>query len=220
MSFWPTEGPLPILIASKDDMKRYEMYWNMHRWMQYEDFHVGILHGWWSWSEVLSGWDPRLATHVLGGLAKAQTQGLTGAGWKQIWKTNDMNWFFRKKIMKYDLYKYMLYIIVPFWTVNVDGNILQFFFKSFLQKALSYDQFSPRYRSSTKSSLKVILLHIPIYSQLEDHWNLDIEENCFWRPKTFVCRVAFYVLYYSECWGQTWHNFVECPRTFGRKNTC
>ena len=151
---------------------------------------------------------------------RRKLRGLTGAGWKQIWKTNDMNWFFRKKIMKYDLYKYMLYIIVPFWTVNVDGNILQFFFKSFLQKALSYDQFSPRYRSSTKSSLKVILLHIPIYSQLEDHWNLDIEENCFWRPKTFVCRVAFYVLYYSECWGQTWHNFVECPRTFGRKNTC
>lgn len=78
MSFWPTEGPLPILIASKDDMKRYEEIWNMHRWMQYEDFHVGILHGWWSWSEVLSGWDPRLATHVLGGLAKAQTQGPNG----------------------------------------------------------------------------------------------------------------------------------------------
>lgn len=39
----------------------------------------------------------------------------------------------------------------------------------------------------------------------------------FWRPKTFSCRVAFYVLYSSERWGQTWHNFLECPRTLGRK---
>ncbi len=68
MRFWPTQQPLQISIALKDDMKRNEIHMpNMQS------------KSWWSWSKVISGWDPRLATHVLGGLAKAQSQGLTGA---------------------------------------------------------------------------------------------------------------------------------------------